>query len=63
MAVDVEEDVLGLEVPVDDVKGVEVVESEGDLGGVEFGDGIRKALWEGRGGESSSEARERNRRV
>jgi hypothetical protein len=33
----VEDEVLGLEVPVDDAAGVEVVEGAGDLGGVEAG--------------------------
>lgn len=44
VAVGAEEDVLGLEVAVDDVERVEVVEREGDLGGVELGDRVGEAL-------------------
>lgn len=48
MAVSTEEDVLGLEVPVNDVLLVQVVESEGDLSGKELGDGVRESLQGGR---------------
>ena len=48
VAVGAEEDVLGLEVAVDDVERVEVVEREGDLGGVELGDRVGEALRDGR---------------
>jgi hypothetical protein len=39
-----EQQVLRLEVAVDDVERVEVVEGEGDLGGIEFGDRVGEAL-------------------
>lgn len=38
-----EEDVLGLEVAVDDVLGVEVLEGHQDLGHDELGDALREA--------------------
>lgn len=44
VAVKVEEDVFWLEVAVNDVEAVEVVECEGDLCCVEFGDWIWKPL-------------------
>lgn len=40
----VEQQVLGLEVAVDDVVRVQVVEGEGDFGGIELGDGVGEAL-------------------
>ena len=45
MAVAVEQQVLGLQVAVDDVVRVQVVQGEGDLGGVELGDGVGESLW------------------
>ena len=44
VAVKVQEDILGLEIAVDDVERVKIVEGEGDLSGVELGDGVREAL-------------------
>ena len=44
VSVVVEEDVFGFEVAVDDVEIVEVVESEGDFCGVEFGYWVWKSL-------------------
>ena len=44
VAVAVEQQVLGLQVAVDDVVRVQVVEGQGDLGGVELGDGVGEAL-------------------
>jgi hypothetical protein len=44
VAVAVEQQVLGLQVAVDDVVRVQVVEGEGDFGGVELGDGVGEAL-------------------
>jgi hypothetical protein len=40
----VEQQVLGFQVAVDDVVRVQVVQREGDLGGVELGDGVGEAL-------------------
>lgn len=46
VAVGANEDVFGLEVAVDDVAGVEVLEDENDVGGVEAGWGGKyAALW------------------
>jgi len=50
-----EEDVLRLEISVDDVEGVEVVESESDFGGVELGDRVGESL----GGEKEEEKKRR----
>jgi hypothetical protein len=44
MAVSVEEQVLRLQITVDDVQGMQVVESESDLGGVELSDGVGESL-------------------
>lgn len=44
VAVAVEQQVLGLQVTVDDVVRVQVVQGQGDLGGVELGDGVGEAL-------------------
>jgi hypothetical protein len=44
MAVSVEEQVLGLQITVDDVHGMQVVESESHLGGVELSDGVGESL-------------------
>jgi hypothetical protein len=44
MTVRVEEDVLRLEVSVDDVKRMEVVQCERDLGCIEFGHRVWEAL-------------------
>ena len=41
-----EQDVFWLEIAVDDVEGMEVVESECDLGGEELGDWIRESLFD-----------------
>lgn len=40
----VEEEVLGFQVSVDDVFRMQVLERKRDLGGVEFGDGVRESL-------------------
>ena len=44
MAVLVEQDVLGLQVAVDDVPGVQVLDGEQDLAGIEFGHLLWKLL-------------------
>ena len=44
VAVEVEKDVFGLEVAVDDVEGVQVVQGECDLRGVELRDRVWEAL-------------------
>jgi hypothetical protein len=46
MPMAIQEQVLGLQIAVDDVVRVEVIESERDFGGIEFGDGVGKALEE-----------------
>lgn len=43
MPLGVQQDVLGLQVPVDDVEGVEVAQGAGDLCGVEPGSGLQEA--------------------
>lgn len=43
MPLGVQQDVLGLQVPVDDVEGVEVTQGAGDLCGVEPGSGLQEA--------------------
>jgi hypothetical protein len=40
----VQQQVLGLQVAVDDVVRVQIIEGEGDFGGVELGDRIGEAL-------------------
>ncbi len=45
VAMPVEQQVLWFQVPVDDVPGVEIVESQRNLRGVELGYGIREALF------------------
>lgn len=40
----VQQQVLGFQVAVDDVLGVQVLEGERDFGCVEFGDGVRESL-------------------
>lgn len=42
MAICVEEDIFGFEISVDNVEGVQMVQSQGDLGSVELG----HWLWE-----------------
>ena len=44
VAVAVEQQILGLQVTVDDVVRVQVVQRQGDLGGVKLGDGVGEAL-------------------
>ena len=46
MAVPVEEQVFRLQVSIDDVQRMQIVQSKGDLGCVEFGDWIGEALCE-----------------
>lgn len=43
MSLRVQEDVFGLQVPVDDVQGVQVAQSAGDFSSVETGTGFQKA--------------------
>lgn len=40
----IEEQVLGLQITVDNVHGMQVVESESHLGGVELSDGVGESL-------------------
>jgi len=48
--VSIEEQVLGLEITIYDVHGMQIVESQYNFGGVEFGHGIGKTLWSGQYG-------------
>ena len=43
--IEVEQNVFGLQVTVDDILVVEVIQGEGDFGGVEFRDRVGEALW------------------
>lgn len=50
MTMSVQKQVLGFEIPVDDVLCMEVFECQGDFGGIEFGDRVWKTLdfeWSG----------------
>ena len=44
MSMPVQQEILGFEIPVDDVHAVQIIQREGDFGGIEFGYGIREAL-------------------
>lgn len=44
MSVPIEQEVLGLEITVNDVEGMEVVQRQGDFGSVELGNRVREAL-------------------
>lgn len=44
MSIRPEQQVFRLEISVDDIEGVEVVDSEGDFCGVEFGNGVWESL-------------------
>lgn len=52
-----EEDVFGLEIPVDDVLLVEVIESQGDFGSEELGDRVGEALRSERSGGGGTRTR------
>ncbi len=44
VAIGTKQEVFRLQITVNDVERVQVVESEGNLGGVEFGNGVRESL-------------------
>lgn len=46
MTVAIEQQVLGLQIAVNDVLGVQVIQGQRDLGSVKFGDGIGESLRE-----------------